>query len=194
MRIATFMSGLMLALVLGQNAYAAAPANTKPNIVFILVDDMGWSDVGCMGSKFYETPNIDRLAGQGMRFTQAYSVGRRSRASLSHPTAFRNRSNVGRENNRGTEIGRSSCSYARRGNKRVRRSASRAIATARNREVSLPTQSGSSAITSRLISNGAVRSGAYLVTFASQCMIQGRLEGRTLPRAHRRFLCEGFYG
>lgn len=45
----------------------------KPNIIFILVDDMGWKDLGCYGSKFYETPNIDRLAGQGMRFTDAYA-------------------------------------------------------------------------------------------------------------------------
>ncbi|MEZ4827917.1 MAG: sulfatase [Bacteroidia bacterium] len=46
---------------------------TKPNIVFILVDDMGWKDLGYMGSAYYETPNIDRLAGQGMIFTQAYT-------------------------------------------------------------------------------------------------------------------------
>jgi uncharacterized sulfatase len=46
----------------------------KPNIVFILIDDMGWSDVGCYGNKFNETPNIDRLAAQGMRFTDAYAA------------------------------------------------------------------------------------------------------------------------
>lgn len=46
----------------------------KPNLVLILVDDLGWTDVGCMGSPFYETPNIDRLASQGMKFTQAYSA------------------------------------------------------------------------------------------------------------------------
>ncbi len=45
----------------------------KPNIIFILIDDMGWKDLGCCGSEFYETPNIDRLAGQGMRFTDAYA-------------------------------------------------------------------------------------------------------------------------
>jgi arylsulfatase A len=49
---------------------AAAP----PNFIFILVDDLGWTDVSCYGSKFYETPNIDRLASQGMRFTQAYAA------------------------------------------------------------------------------------------------------------------------
>jgi arylsulfatase A-like enzyme len=45
----------------------------RPNIIFILVDDMGWKDVGFMGSEYYETPNIDRLASKGMVFTQAYS-------------------------------------------------------------------------------------------------------------------------
>ncbi|NOU36919.1 MAG: sulfatase [Kiritimatiellaceae bacterium] len=45
----------------------------KPNIVFILIDDMGWKDIACCGSEFYETPNLDRLAGQGMRFTDAYA-------------------------------------------------------------------------------------------------------------------------
>lgn len=50
-------------------------AAEKPlNIVLILVDDLGWTDVGCYGSDFYETPNIDRLASEGMRFTQAYSA------------------------------------------------------------------------------------------------------------------------
>ncbi|MEX2174207.1 MAG: sulfatase [Pirellulaceae bacterium] len=46
-----------------------------PNIVFILADDLGWTDLGCQGSKYYETPNIDRLAAQGMRFTDGYSCG-----------------------------------------------------------------------------------------------------------------------
>jgi arylsulfatase A len=46
----------------------------RPNIVFFLIDDLGWADVGCFGSKYYQTPNIDRLAKQGMRFTQAYAA------------------------------------------------------------------------------------------------------------------------
>jgi len=46
----------------------------RPNLVFLLADDMGWRDVGCYGSTFYETPNIDRLAAQGMRFTDAYAA------------------------------------------------------------------------------------------------------------------------
>jgi len=50
-------------------------ATAKPNIVLILIDDLGWADLGCYGSTFYKTPNIDRLAAQGMRFTDAYAAG-----------------------------------------------------------------------------------------------------------------------
>ena len=50
-----------------------AAAAEKPNIVFIVVDDMGWADLGCYGSKVVQTPNLDALAAEGMRFTQAYS-------------------------------------------------------------------------------------------------------------------------
>ncbi len=53
---------------------ADVPLTAKPNIVFILIDDMGWTDGGCFGSKFYRTPNLDRLAASGMRFTQAYAA------------------------------------------------------------------------------------------------------------------------
>ncbi len=48
--------------------------NKKWNIVFFLVDDMGWSDVGYEGSSMYETPNIDKFAKEGVRFTQAYAA------------------------------------------------------------------------------------------------------------------------
>ena len=51
-----------------------ATNSAKPNILFILVDDLGWADVGCFGSTFHETPNIDRLASEGMRFTDAYAA------------------------------------------------------------------------------------------------------------------------
>ncbi|MEW6237175.1 MAG: sulfatase [Candidatus Omnitrophota bacterium] len=53
---------------------AAASAQEKLNFVVILIDDMGWTDLHCFGSDFYETPNIDRLAAQGMKFTNAYSA------------------------------------------------------------------------------------------------------------------------
>jgi arylsulfatase A-like enzyme len=45
----------------------------RPNVVFFLVDDMGWGDLGCYGDAFHETPQIDRLAREGMRFTNAYA-------------------------------------------------------------------------------------------------------------------------
>ena len=59
--------------------------SVPPNIVLILIDDLGWRDLGVMGSEYYETPNIDRLARQGMLFMQAYSNAPNcapSRASL----------------------------------------------------------------------------------------------------------------
>jgi arylsulfatase A-like enzyme len=66
---------------------AAEPAKTvpRPNFVFILADDLGWADLGCYGSTFYETPHLDRLAAKGMRFTDAYaacSVCSPTRASI----------------------------------------------------------------------------------------------------------------
>lgn len=60
-------------------------ADTPHNILFILADDLGWNDLGCMGSNFYETPNIDNLAANGIKFTNAYStcqVSSPSRASI----------------------------------------------------------------------------------------------------------------
>jgi arylsulfatase A-like enzyme len=45
----------------------------KTNILFILIDDLGWRDIGCAGSNFYQTPHIDRLSAEGMRFTDAYA-------------------------------------------------------------------------------------------------------------------------
>ncbi|QGY44781.1 sulfatase-like hydrolase/transferase [Maribellus comscasis] len=63
----------LLVLVLIFACGGKLKAEEKPNIVFILIDDMGWKDVGFMGSEFYETPNIDKLADKGMRFTQAYA-------------------------------------------------------------------------------------------------------------------------
>ena len=65
------------AALLGPGGLAQAASRSRhrrPNFVFILVDDLGWKDVGCNGSGFYETPNIDRLAEGGMRFTDAYAA------------------------------------------------------------------------------------------------------------------------
>ena len=59
--------------------------NARPNIIWIMADDMSWGDLGCFGSELIETPNIDRLATEGMRFTCCYSgstVCAPSRSSL----------------------------------------------------------------------------------------------------------------
>ncbi len=58
---------------------------TKPNVLLIVVDDLGWNDIGCMGSSYYETPSVDRLAEEGVRFTNGYagcSVSSPSRGSI----------------------------------------------------------------------------------------------------------------
>lgn len=63
------------ALVAGFVSLAKAESTPqRPNIILMLIDDMGWTDLGCYGSKYYETPNIDRLAREGMKFSQAYSA------------------------------------------------------------------------------------------------------------------------
>ena len=56
-------------------ALSAAPANAQPNIVIILSDDYGWGSLGCYGAAKVKTPNLDRLAREGRRFTHAYSPG-----------------------------------------------------------------------------------------------------------------------
>src|SRR5687768_18022424 len=65
---------LVAAFVIGLS-HAALARDGKPNVVFILADDLGWTDVACNGSKYYETPNIDRLAAEGLRFTSGYTCG-----------------------------------------------------------------------------------------------------------------------
>jgi len=62
------------ALLLGSFPALNAAVAQRPNVVFILADDLGWKDLGCYGSTFYETPNLDVLAKQGMRFTDAYAA------------------------------------------------------------------------------------------------------------------------
>lgn len=68
------LGGLGLASTLVGRARAAAAGPDKPNFVFILVDDMGWSDLGCYGNTWHETPRIDALARQGRRYTDAYAA------------------------------------------------------------------------------------------------------------------------
>jgi len=55
------------------NSFGAGPG-ARTNLIFVLADDLGWAELGCYGNTFNETPNLDRLAAGGMRFTQAYAA------------------------------------------------------------------------------------------------------------------------
>ena len=72
--IRTLIISLTAVLVLASGTSLPAAKAVQPNVILFLVDDLGWSDVGCFGSSFYETPHIDKLAGQGVRFTDAYAA------------------------------------------------------------------------------------------------------------------------
>jgi arylsulfatase A-like enzyme len=74
-RFQRFVLLVGLAWTAAISSVAAAGETTKaqPNIVYILADDLGWTDVACMGSKYYQTPAIDRLAREGMKFTCYYN-------------------------------------------------------------------------------------------------------------------------
>jgi arylsulfatase A-like enzyme len=66
-------AALLSVLILSLAAPLTSAATRRPNIVFILIDDMGWKDGACFGSTFYKTPELDRLAKSGMCFSQAYA-------------------------------------------------------------------------------------------------------------------------
>ena len=72
-RLAVIVFVGLLAGTMVDTSAARADAASKPNIVFILADDLGYADVGCYGQRDYPTPNVDRLALEGLRFTQGYS-------------------------------------------------------------------------------------------------------------------------
>ena len=63
----TFLTFLCLVLISATNG-------KKPNIIFILADDLGWAELGCYGNSFNETPHLDQLAKEGLRFTDAYAA------------------------------------------------------------------------------------------------------------------------
>jgi arylsulfatase A-like enzyme len=65
---------LVLSAICGFAEKPLRSALDRPNILFILIDDMGWRDLGCYGNEVFETPNIDALADRGMRFTDAYAA------------------------------------------------------------------------------------------------------------------------
>lgn len=70
---ASSLSLVVWAPCYGQKSAPSPLTGTRPNIIFILADDLGYADLGCYGQRAIQTPNIDRLAAEGMRFTQAYA-------------------------------------------------------------------------------------------------------------------------
>ncbi|MCT4588283.1 MAG: sulfatase [Carboxylicivirga sp.] len=68
----TKIIALSLNLIIGLNL--TAQNESKPNVIFFLVDDMGWTDAACLGSEIYQTPAIDKLASEGIKFTDAYAA------------------------------------------------------------------------------------------------------------------------
>lgn len=73
-RVFRLLGALAVSTLIALHSVDTSRAAEKPNVIFILCDDLGWRDVGCFGSTFHETPNIDRLAKRGVRFTQAYAA------------------------------------------------------------------------------------------------------------------------
>ncbi|QDU27535.1 Arylsulfatase [Anatilimnocola aggregata] len=74
-RIGLFLSFSSIVLFITQSLQAAddKPAVVPPNVLLIVIDDMGWADLGCYGSKFHRSPQLDQLAKEGLRFTDAYA-------------------------------------------------------------------------------------------------------------------------
>ncbi|MEP7148849.1 MAG: sulfatase-like hydrolase/transferase [Acidobacteriota bacterium] len=68
-----FVAGAIGATVAGSLSTSGV-AQTRPNVLFILADDLGWGDLSCYGRPDYRTPHLDKLAAQGMKFTNAYSA------------------------------------------------------------------------------------------------------------------------
>jgi arylsulfatase A-like enzyme len=66
---------VVLGLVLMGQTAVGQTATSRPNIIFILADDLGWTDLSCQGSGYYQTPHIDRLANEGLRATSGYTCG-----------------------------------------------------------------------------------------------------------------------
>jgi arylsulfatase A-like enzyme len=74
MKIKTIIILIIFILFFYTFAQVLAAVPERPNFLFILVDDLGWTDLSSFGSAFYETPNCDRIAAEGMRFTNAYAA------------------------------------------------------------------------------------------------------------------------
>jgi arylsulfatase A-like enzyme len=73
--LTSLISLLLLGCSSSSSPVNSAPAPRRPNIVLIVADDLGWADLGVYGNPFFESPHLDRLAADGIRFTQAYAAG-----------------------------------------------------------------------------------------------------------------------
>jgi arylsulfatase A-like enzyme len=69
-----FVASAVAASALTAGSSFTAPPSKRPNVLYIMADDLGWGDLSCYGRPDYRTPNLDRLASEGMRFTHAYSA------------------------------------------------------------------------------------------------------------------------
>ena len=74
MKICSIKAFLTLSLGLVGSNIVQAEDIKHTNVILFLVDDLGWKDLGCYGSTFFQTPNIDKLASQGVRFTNGYAA------------------------------------------------------------------------------------------------------------------------
>ncbi|MFT5494595.1 MAG: arylsulfatase A, partial [Limisphaerales bacterium] len=70
-------------------------AADRPNVILIFIDDMGWGDVGCYGNKFIDTPHIDQLAKDGVRFTDFYAAGASCSATRCALQSGQNQARIG---------------------------------------------------------------------------------------------------
>ena len=92
----SFFTSLTLFLFSTGLVLADHHEKAKPNVIFIMADDLGYGDLGCYGQKLIATPQIDRLAAEGIRFTQAYAGGPVCTSSRSVLMTGRHAGHIGR--------------------------------------------------------------------------------------------------
>src|ERR1041385_1896658 len=99
----------LAAVLLVFSSFARAASLPKPNIIFILADDLGYGELGCYGQKLIQTPALDRMASEGMRFTQFYAGDTVCAPSRSVLMTGQHMGHTRVRGNAGAQIGRASC-------------------------------------------------------------------------------------